>query len=148
MTTRRLIKEHKNIIKDPIPNVFFELTDKNDIHKWNFTLIGEEETLYSGGVFYFEVKVPEFYPFRPPKVRLKTKIFHPNFDEQGKICLGILSDQWAPRITIKKMVLMIMDLMKNPNMTKNVSLDFERLVLDKKGSYEDIARTWTRKYAR
>lgn len=49
----------------------------------------------TGGVFKLELFLPDDYPMTPPKIRFLTKIFHPNVDKLGRICLDVLkSEPW------------------------------------------------------
>ena len=65
-------------------------------------LVVKGDSPYAGGVFFLSITFPTDYPFKPPKVSFTTKIYHPNINANGSICLDILRDQWSPALTISK----------------------------------------------
>ena len=70
------------------------------MYNWHATIIGPEDSPYNGGLFFLNIVFPTDYPFKPPKVTFVTKIYHPNINANGGICLDILKDQWSPALTI------------------------------------------------
>ncbi|XP_042094397.1 ubiquitin-conjugating enzyme E2 D1 isoform X3 [Ovis aries] len=65
-------------------------------------LIVQPDSAYQGGVFFLTVHFPTDYPFKPPKIAFTTKIYHPNINSNGSICLDILRSQWSPALTVSK----------------------------------------------
>ena len=51
-----------------------------------------------GGIFKLELFLPEDYPMTPPKIRFLTKIYHPNIDKLGRICLDVLKSDLFPQV--------------------------------------------------
>ena len=64
--------------------------------------MGPPDSPYQGGVFFLTIHFPTDYPFKPPKVAFTTRIYHPNINSNGSICLDILRSQWSPALTISK----------------------------------------------
>ncbi|MBA0800993.1 hypothetical protein Gohar_011389, partial [Gossypium harknessii] len=73
-----------------------------DMFHWQATIMGPADSPYAGGVFQVTIHFPPDYPFKPPKVAFRTKVFHPNINSNGSICLDILKEQWSPALTISK----------------------------------------------
>ena len=74
----------------------------DDLFHWQATIMGPPESPYQGGVFFLTIHFPTDYPFKPPKVAFTTRIYHPNINSNGSICLDILRSQWSPALTISK----------------------------------------------
>ncbi|KAH9622428.1 hypothetical protein KSS87_001728 [Heliosperma pusillum] len=82
---------------------------------FNVMILGPSQSPYEGGVFKLELFLPEEYPMAAPKVRFLTKIYHPNIDKLGRICLDILKDKWSPALQIRTVLLSIQALLSAPN---------------------------------
>ena len=78
-------------------------------------ILGPQQSPYEGGAFKLELFLPQEYPMAAPKVRFLTKIYHPNIDKLGRICLDILKDKWSPALQIRTVLLSIQALMSAPN---------------------------------
>ncbi|OBS68593.1 hypothetical protein A6R68_02864 [Neotoma lepida] len=87
----------------------------DDLFHWQATIMGPPDSAYQGGVFFLTVHFPTDYPFKPPKIAFTTKIYHPNINSNGSICLDILRSQWSPALTVSKVLLSICSLLCDPN---------------------------------
>ena len=148
---KRLDKELKDISTDPPPNCSAgpvkDEHEKPDLFKWQATIMGPPDSPYTGGVFFLLINFPTDYPFKPPKVKFLTKIYHPNINDQGGICLDILKDQWSPALTISKVLLSICSLLTDPNPDDPLVTHIATQYKTKREEYNAEAASWTRKYA-
>ncbi|KAF9977322.1 NEDD8-conjugating protein ubc12 [Actinomortierella ambigua] len=82
----------------------------------NFELeISPDEGFYAGGTFKFSFAVNGNYPHEPPKVKCLQKIYHPNIDNDGNICLNILREDWKPVLTLNSVMVGLQYLLLEPN---------------------------------
>ena len=125
---RRITTELKQLEKDPPMNCSAGPIGE-DIFKWEATIIGPTETVYEGGVFKLLIHFSDRYPFKPPKIRFLTRIYHPNINSSGGICLDILKDQWSPALTISKVLLSICSLLSDPNPNDPLDIDIANLYM-------------------
>lgn len=69
---------------------------------------------WKGGLFEFKFEIPVKYPFEGPKVICVDKIYHPNIDLEGKICVNILRP-WKPTYSIDAVFFALLFLFSHPN---------------------------------
>lgn len=82
----------------------------------NFTLsLQPDEGLYKSGLFTFSFAIPSTFPHEPPKVKCQQKIYHPNIDLEGNVCLNILREDWKPVLNLNAVIVGLQFLFLEPN---------------------------------
>ncbi|XP_022729131.1 constitutive photomorphogenesis protein 10 isoform X2 [Durio zibethinus] len=109
---------------------------------------GPKGTPYQGGIFFLDITFPSDYPFKPPKVVFKTRIYHCNVDAAGNLSLDILKDSWSPALTITKVLTAIRSIFTNPDPYNPLISSISRLYLADKAKHNEIAAEWTLRFAK
>jgi len=144
--SKRIAKELQTMISQPPENVSAG-PQGNDLHHWTATIVGPKGTPYEGGVFMLTVEFPIDYPFKAPKVSFVTRIYHPNINKNGAICLDILKDQWSPALTIGSVLLSICSLLNDPNPNDPLVPEIAHQYKQNRNAFEASAREYTAKFA-
>ena len=144
--TVRIQRELSDINKQPTEN-FSAGPAGSNLFEWEATIMGPLATPYEGGVFLLRILFPENYPFRPPKINFTNRIFHPNINKQGIICLDILRTHWSPALTISKVLLSICSLLSDPNPDDPLDTEVANLYKTNKEEFSKIAKEWTLNFA-
>ncbi|KAM4748085.1 ubiquitin-conjugating enzyme E2 N [Rhinophrynus dorsalis] len=143
---RRIIKETQRLLAEPVPGIKAE-PDENNARYFHVVICGPQDSPFEGGTFKLELFLPEEYPMAAPKVRFMTKIYHPNVDKLGRICLDILKDKWSPALQIRTVLLSIQALLSAPNPDDPLANDVAEQWKTNEGQAIETARAWTRLYA-
>eukprot|EP00753_Platysulcus_tardus_P013457 PLAT3681.3.p2 GENE.PLAT3681.3~~PLAT3681.3.p2 ORF type:complete len:148 (+),score=45.21 PLAT3681.3:60-503(+) len=146
MALKRISKEFKDFGRDP-PSNCSAGPKGDDLFNWMATIMGPDDSPYAGGVYFLDIHFPPDYPFKAPKIHFTTKIYHPNINSSGGICLDILKDQWSPALTISKVLLSICSLLTDPNPDDPLVPEIATLYKNDRPGYVATAREWTRRYA-
>ncbi|GAA0171883.1 ubiquitin-protein ligase [Lithospermum erythrorhizon] len=144
---KRIQKEMAELNSDPPPDCFAGPKGDNLYH-WIATIFGPTGTPYEGGLFFLNIMFPTDYPFQPPKVVFKTRIYHCNADSTGNVSLGILKDSWSPALTISKVLLALRSMFINPNPYKPLVPSVAHLFLADRTKHDELAVEWTMRFAR
>ncbi|KAJ2438074.1 Ubiquitin-conjugating enzyme E2 14 [Coemansia sp. RSA 2424] len=91
-------------------------------------MFGPEGTLYDEGIFQAVMAFPTNYPYAPPTLTFKTKIWHPNIFLDGRVCISILHDagddphqyedageRWSPAQSVESILLSVVSILSSPN---------------------------------
>ncbi|KAF5478568.1 hypothetical protein F2P56_005116 [Juglans regia] len=170
---RRIIKETQRLLSEPAPGISASPSEDN-MRYFNVMILGPTQSPYEGGVFKLELFLPEEYPMAAPKnegcntrisqevtqptttltqargpllVRFLTKIYHPNIDKLGRICLDILKDKWSPALQIRTVLLSIQALLSAPNPDDPLSENIAKHWKTNEAEAVETAKEWTRLYA-
>eukprot|EP00754_Rhynchopus_humris_P045123 Rhum_TRINITY_DN4614_c0_g1::Rhum_TRINITY_DN4614_c0_g1_i1::g.15074::m.15074/K10579/UBE2M, UBC12; ubiquitin-conjugating enzyme E2 M len=123
-----------------------EQPDKENMRELLLTL-RPSDGFYEGGMFRFRVIIPHDYPHNPPKVLydLKAnehKIFHPNIDEDGKVCLNILRAEWRPVLTLKSVVFGMELLFSEPNPDDPLNKKAAKVLREDQRTFARTVKAW------
>ena len=136
---------------NPPPGCKVTLADENDMTTWEAMMDGPSDSPYAGGHFKLVITLPSEYPFKPPKVAFKTKIYHPNVmnDDSGSMCLGMLrADEWKPPNKIADVLRLVRTVLSAPQPDDAVEQKIAKEFKDERKLFDKNAKDWVSRYAK
>ena len=146
---KRILKKDVKTIEDlKTNNIYLEFDEENFLNA-KALIIGPEDTIYFGGLYFFNIEFPTNYPNVPPIITYRTSSsirIHPNMYVNGKVCLSVLGTwkgpPWTASMDISCILLSIQSLLNNSPLmnepgfekyTGHISTDYKTIV-----EYENI----------
>ena len=143
----RIKKEYNDLQKEKNTNVQVKLVN-NDFRHWKGRIKGPIDTCYQGGIFDVDIIIPDDYPFKPPKMKFDTKIWHPNISSvTGAICLDILKNEWTPALTIRTALISLQALMCEPVPNDPQDAVVAKQYMSDIKLFNQTAKHWVEEYA-
>lgn len=143
----RIKKEIKTLMENPeeLNNEGITLIpDEENMQNFSGSIIGPVGTPYTGLKYELEIKIGTDYPMKPPYVKfVNRKIYHPNVNISGDICLDILKTEWAPTLSLTKVMLSICSLLNEPNPASPLNSTAANDWVNNKPKFqEEVHRFW------
>ncbi|XP_075813925.1 ubiquitin-conjugating enzyme E2 L3-like isoform X1 [Microtus pennsylvanicus] len=112
--SRRLMKKLEEISKCGMKKFHNIQLDQANLLTWQ-GLIFSDNPPYDNGALRIEISFSAEYPFKPPTITFKTKIYHPNIDEKGQVCLLVISaENWKPATQTNQVIQSLIALVNDP----------------------------------
>ncbi|KAI3620129.1 hypothetical protein CBS9595_002096 [Malassezia furfur] len=108
-TSPAQLRVQKDLTELELPSTMqTQFPDPADLMHFEVT-ITPDEGMYKGGAFRFTVAINNNYPHDPPK------LYHPNLDLEGNVCLNILREEWNPILNLNSVLVGLQFLFLDPN---------------------------------
>ena len=137
----RQIQEVESELKNCVPQARF-IRHGNEIMNFEVEYTPDQASYWYGGKYLFSFSYPEDFPYEPPKIMCKTKIYHPNIDYDGNTCLNMTKDDWNLDYTALNYIFQFYYLFSEPNPNNPLNHDAAKIMRDNLNQFKDnVKRT-------
>lgn len=145
MAPGRMAKDLASLDGTDKEKFILEFPDPNDLLNFSCTFhVDSENSMWQDGVYKFNFKIPDEYPIKPPKVTLDRdyRIWHPNIDKDGNVCLNLLKKDWKCVCAINQVFFGLYFLFYEPNSEDPLNLEAaEEMRTNKPGFANTVRKT-------
>jgi len=144
-TMKRILKEYRTLIDTPVE--YWTPYVSADATLWKVIMEGPAGTPYQNGKWVLTISFPVNYPFKAPEVRFLIPIYHCNINNDGKICMDVLTNSWSPALTIGNIFKYITELLITPNPQDALDSVKANVYSDDRDTYNRLAKEHKEKHA-
>jgi len=123
-----------------------EFPNPNDLTNFHVT-VSPDSGYWCGAKYLFTLTIPPLYPHEPPKVLCKTKIYHPNINLEGNVCLNILREEWKPVLDINAVIYGMIYLFYEPNPDDPLNREAADLYRTDKNQFSKVVKRTLQGYS-
>uniref|UniRef100_A0A914DW63 UBC core domain-containing protein n=1 Tax=Acrobeloides nanus TaxID=290746 RepID=A0A914DW63_9BILA len=148
LAIRRLMYEIEKLREFPVVGCTASPRDDN-LLQWFAVIEGPKGTVYEDGTFFVDIFLTHEYPFVAPKVVFLTRIYHPNINSQGKVCMDRLTTGWTSCMSISTVLQSLISLLYDwPNCIDALVPSIAEQIRENPEEFKRMARIWTHRYAK
>eukprot|EP01023_Acetabularia_acetabulum_P013421 TRINITY_DN16458_c0_g1_i1.p1 TRINITY_DN16458_c0_g1~~TRINITY_DN16458_c0_g1_i1.p1 ORF type:complete len:182 (-),score=23.59 TRINITY_DN16458_c0_g1_i1:394-939(-) len=137
---RRLMQEQQSLKYNP-PTGITAQPEEGNLMRWTANITGENNTPWAHRSFRLRLEFTENYPETAPSVKFMDPVFHPNvYQRGGQICMDVLGMRWRPVIDIGMLLVMVQQLLNNPNLESPANTEAASLFQIDKTKYDEKIR--------
>lgn len=121
--------------------------ENGNIFRW-FAILMPTQPPYNKGSYRLEIDFPQLYPFKPPLLHIRTKVYHPNINDRGQLCIPILEAQhWKPTSRMFTILNVVIATFNDPDTDSPYNVEMANLYIYDRKKYDKIADGWVLRYA-
>ena len=90
--------------KDGESVIALECKDGCNLQELRGIVIASPGSPIEGYILFLDINIPVDYPFRPPKIKFKNKLWHPRINSGGFVSLDAIQSCWQPSITLESVL--------------------------------------------
>ncbi|XP_027751304.1 ubiquitin-conjugating enzyme E2 L5-like isoform X2 [Empidonax traillii] len=121
--------------------------DRN-VLRWEGLLLPQNNPPYNAGAFRFELTFSPHHPLVPPRATLRTSIYHPSVDPEGRVCQPLTThEHWAPTTRAVQVLQDLLLLLDSPDPQRVLRPDLARELQEHPEEFWHRAREHTRLHA-
>ena len=146
----RVAKELARMNADPPHGIYMWMKD-DQTNQLEAIIEGPEGSPYEKGEFRLDITIPDNYPHVPPVMKFKTRVYHPNIDKNGRICLDSLKPDpqgtWKPSLNLESVLTQIRILLSEPNKDDPLDMEIANQLIQCPEAFKEKAKQMTEQYA-